>query len=62
MPMSGAVLAGAGVAVVVAPAAEPSGATGAEPAEGECCEQAVQAQAMAVASNQEVRIMVVNCP
>jgi hypothetical protein len=50
------------VAVVVAPAAEPSGATGAEPEEGDCCEQAVQAQAMAVASNQEVRIMVVNCP
>jgi hypothetical protein len=47
MPRSGAVLAGAGVAVVVGLAAEAAGA-GAEEL-GDCCEHAAQAQATAAA-------------
>jgi hypothetical protein len=55
MPLSGAVLAGAGDAAVVALAAVPAGA-GAE-ALGDCCEQAVQAQATAAARISVVRGM-----
>ena len=56
MPMSDAVLAGAGVEAVAALAAEAADAVAEFPS-GDCCEQAVQAQATAAASNQVVRGM-----
>jgi len=58
MPISGAVLAGAGAgaAAVVDLAAEAADA-GAEPEVGDCCEHAAQAQAMAMARINGVRGM-----
>src|SRR5690348_12071293 len=55
MPRSGAVLAGAGITAVAALAAEAADAVAELPL-GDCCEQAVQAQATAAA-----RINVVRC-
>src|SRR5690348_9253819 len=56
MPISGAVLAGAGAAALEALAAEGADA-GAEPELGDCCEQAAQAQATAAARISVVRGM-----
>jgi hypothetical protein len=54
MPMSGAVLSGAGTAAVVAFA---GAAAGAELVVGDCCEHAAQAQAMAAVRINVVRGM-----
>jgi hypothetical protein len=56
MPISGAVLAGAGVATLATFAAEAAGA-GDELLLGDCCEQAAQAQATVAANISVVRGM-----